>query len=149
VEEDPAIAYGTTLVAVSVSRDRALCFQIGDGDILFVRPDGSVTQPFGNDGCSAANETPSLALPDAQKEALTGYVHMGEHDPALILLATDGYEGPFPGSRDDCLKIGPDYLGMIIDNGIENVAAALESILAETSRLGSGDDITLGILSRT
>lgn len=148
VENDPAIAYGTTLVAVLASGDRAMCFQIGDGDILFVHQDGSVMQPLAYDGCSAANETTSLAMPDAQKEARVKRVQLREHDPALILLSTDGYEGSFPGSRDDFLKIGPDYLDLIRDNGIESVAAALEDILAETSRLGSGDDITLGILSR-
>jgi hypothetical protein len=67
--------------------------------------------------------------------------------PALVLLATDGYPNSFR-SDQDFLKIGSDYLAAIGQQGLSKLAGELPEILRETSRLGSGDDITLAILQR-
>ena len=67
--------------------------------------------------------------------------------PELILLATDGYANSF---REDAgfLKVGSDLLGIIRTDGLDKVNENLETWLTETSKAGSGDDITLGILCR-
>ena len=71
--------------------------------------------------------------------------------PTLILLSTDGYANSF---RDDAgfLKTGSDLFEMLnVGKGSESVAMianSMEDWLAETSKKGSGDDVTMGILCR-
>ena len=68
-----------------------------------------------------------------------------EDEAALLLLATDGYGNSY---EDDAAfeEIGPDYLALLRRVGPERVAAGLPGWLAEITRTGSGDDITLGLL---
>jgi hypothetical protein len=64
---------------------------------------------------------------------------------ALVLLTTDGYGNSY---EDDAAfeEIGPDYLALLNRVGAERVTAGLPGWLAEITRTGSGDDITLGLL---
>jgi hypothetical protein len=63
----------------------------------------------------------------------------------LILLATDGCANSYE-STEAFERIGPDYLAQVRQKGLEGVMAELEAILKETTNLGSGDDITLGMI---
>jgi hypothetical protein len=65
-----------------------------------------------------------------------------------VLLCTDGYSNSF---RTDSgfLKVGTDLLEMMEKDGPESVESNLEEWLEEASRLGSGDDVTLGVLFRS
>ena len=62
-------------------------------------------------------------------------------------VATDGYANSF-GEDRDFLKVGSDLLSMIREDGPDPIEQELEGWLAETSRDGSGDDITLGLVFR-
>jgi hypothetical protein len=66
--------------------------------------------------------------------------------PALVLLSTDGYPNSF---RDESgfLKVGSDILDMVQENGLASVQDHLAGWLSDSTRAGSGDDVTLGILS--
>ena len=65
--------------------------------------------------------------------------------PALILLSTDGYPNSF---RDEAgfLQVGSDILRLIRENGLASVNDQLAGWLRDSTRAGSGDDVTLGIL---
>ncbi|MUG96838.1 protein phosphatase 2C domain-containing protein [Scytonema sp. UIC 10036] len=151
IQKHPEIAYGATLLVVLVTDSFILYLQLGDGDILCVDSKSKVTRPIQRDPRLIANETTSLCMPDAWKEfqiVLQQYPQ-GEADkmPALILVSTDGYANSYS-TEEEFLKIGQDYLRMIRGEGTERVARKLEEFLKETSSGGSGDDITLGIISR-
>ena len=84
----------------------------------------------------------------AWRDFRIGFQTFGRADrPALVLLATDGYANAF---REDAgfLQVGTDLLAMIREEGLQHVAAGLETWLAEASDSGSGDDVTLGLLCR-
>jgi hypothetical protein len=68
--------------------------------------------------------------------------------PALILLATDGYPNSF---RDDpgFQQAGLDILKALRAEGVSRVRNNLEGWLKDTTTVGSGDDVTLGILYPT
>jgi hypothetical protein len=68
-----------------------------------------------------------------------------QEPPALILLATDGYANSFR-TDQDFLKVGSDMLEMIRRDGWQYVKNRLNGWLAEASQLGSGDDITVGLM---
>jgi serine/threonine protein phosphatase PrpC len=176
VESHPFLAYGATLSAVLLAESAILYLQLGDGDILAVSESGQVTRPVPADARLFAGQTTSLCARSAWRDfrfavhPLDGPGPRGEGDPvphdlqprtsdlglrtsapssvpALILLATDGYANSF---RDEVgfFRVGSDLVEMIRAEGLEAVHASLETWLNEASQLGSGDDITLGLVCR-
>ncbi|MCA9482115.1 MAG: protein phosphatase 2C domain-containing protein [Nitrospina sp.] len=144
---NPFLAYGATVLGVLVTRDFHLFLQLGDGDLITVQDDGRVVRPLPHDPRLLGNATTSLCTRSAASDVRIRLVPNGQTTPALILVSTDGYSNSF---KDDTefLQIGPDILGFIRADGLKQVSAQLGEWLEETSRVGSGDDITLGIISR-
>src|SRR5262249_50369285 len=104
-----------------------------------------VTKPLVKDDRLFANETTSLCTPDAWSDFRVNFQPITNEQPALILLATDGYPNSF---RDEAgfLKVGTDILKTIHAEGLGRVKDSLEGWLSDSTRAGSGDDVTLGIL---
>ncbi len=148
VERNPLLAYGSTVLAVAVTKQFILYMQLGDGDIVHVSDEGEPTRPLPKDDRLFANETTSLCAPGAWKDFRVQFQVISERQPALIMLATDGYINSYQ-SEEGFLKVGTDILKMIRDEGPEKVKHELHDWLTETSEKGSGDDITLGLVART
>ena len=148
LNNSPFIAYGSTILAALVTNAFALYLQLGDGDMLLVSPDGEVRRLWPRDQRFLGVETASLCGEEAWREVRLLTEPLQHDSPQLVLLCTDGYANSF---RDDqeFLKAGRDILEIIRQDGIETVESNLESWLLETSEMGSGDDISLGIICRT
>jgi len=146
-DADVLVQYGSTLLAVLASPEFLLFLQLGDGDILVVADDGTVTRPIPKDARLMANETTSLCTPHAWREVRVVFQPIVQSPPALILVSTDGYANSFV-SEQEFLKVGPDYLRFIREEGFDRVASHLDEWLSEASAQGSGDDITLGMICR-
>jgi hypothetical protein len=147
VEGNPALAYGATLLATLIAGNFTLYLQLGDGEILTVAETGEVSKPLPTDERLIANETTSLCGPNAWRDFRFGFQALSASPPALILLSTDGYPNSFQ-NDEGFLKVGSDFLDMIRSEGLQKVDSNLESWLAEASKAGSGDDITVGIIKR-
>jgi serine/threonine protein phosphatase PrpC len=146
--EKNVIAYGATLLVVAVT-DRFISYlQLGDGEILIVSEKGEVTRPLSKDDRLFGNETTSLCAPEAWRDFRVNFQPLTHSHPALILLSTDGYPNSF---RDESgfFKVGTDILKMIRENGIDTVKDNLEEWLSDSTRAGSGDDVTLGVLYKS
>ena len=143
----PFTPYGSTLLAAFASQSQLWLFQIGDGDILMVSSTGRVSRPWPRDSRLLGVETTSLCTDDAAHNIRLRVEPLTPPSPSLILLCTDGYSNSF---RNDAgfLKVGTDLLEMIADEGLDAVERNLEGWLNEASDLGSGDDVTLGVLFR-
>jgi serine/threonine protein phosphatase PrpC len=141
-------AYGTTLLAALAGESQVFLLQIGDGDILMVSPGGRVSRPWPRDTRLLGVETTSLCTDDAASNVRLRVEPLTPDSPQLILLCTDGYSNSFR-ADSGFLKVGTDLLDMIQEDGAESVEHNLESWLEEASSLGSGDDVTLGVLFRT
>jgi serine/threonine protein phosphatase PrpC len=142
------IAYGTTMLAAAVTERFLLLVQLGDGDILIVAENGEVRRPWPRDDRYLGGETPSLCSDDAASHVRLDVQPLRPESHQLILLCTDGYANSFR-QDDGFLSAGRDILEIIQQEGIGRVERELEDWLRETSDLGSGDDITAGILWRT
>ena len=140
---DPLYAYGATLIAVAVDDGKLLGVQIGDGDLLV--HDHATQRLFERDPRFVMNGTTSLCQPDAREELRA--TRRDAPPGTLVIAATDGYANSFVSDRD-FVQIGDDYAAMIRQDGFAGVLGRLPEILAETTRDGSGDDITVGILYR-
>lgn len=139
--------YGTTLLGVVVTDDFFLYLQLGDGDIVCVDVSGDVYRPLEKDQRLIANETTSLCIPEAWSELRIMMQPTSARSPAMIMVSTDGYSNSFA-TEDDFFQAAIDFHSWIQKEGITSVESELEEILTETTQKGSGDDITLGILSR-
>lgn len=146
-EKELLVRYGSTLLAALLAEEFLLFLQVGDGDILVVADDGHVMRPIPKDERLVANETTSLATPDAWREVRVHLAPILDQPLALVLLATDGYANSFV-TEPDFLQVGVDYLELIREQGLERVASHLEEWLNGASVQGSGDDITVGLAFR-
>jgi hypothetical protein len=151
-DRHPLLPYGATLCAAAVTPSSLVYLQLGDGDIVTVSERDGVRRPLPADARLYANQTTSLCSPHAACEFRVAFqaldpAERGGDAPALIMVATDGYANSF---RDDrgFLSAGPDLLQMIRSEGLEPVRECLPVWLDEASRLGSGDDVTVGLLIR-
>jgi hypothetical protein len=143
---DPAIAYGTTMLAAAATPGWVLLLQLGDGDILTVSEQGDTRRPLPDDPRLVGGQTLSLCQPAAWREARTIALEDDEM-PVLVLLSSDGYANSFQ-TDADFLAIGADYLSLL-RTGVSNLRDRLPRILGDASADGSGDDITLGLLHRS
>lgn len=149
IDDNLAIPYGTTLIAVLVTRRFILYCQVGDGNVLTVANDGTCVEPVPHDERNFANEAVSLC--NARPNDFQLHIEqLGTKPPALILLATDGYVNSF---RDihGFYKVATDMWNIIATNGedgLRMVANSLEGWLERSTQLGSGDDISVGLLWR-
>lgn len=141
-------AYGATLISVYVSPSFILYLQLGDGDILTVSYKGEVERPLPVDDRLFANETTSLCLPYAWADFRYCLQTDINNFPDMILLSTDGYPNSF---KDDTgfMKAARDIWETLRSEGSDYIQKHLKEWLNETSKGGSGDDITVGIIFRS
>ena len=147
VEANPLLAYGATSLTVAVQESFILYLQLGDGEILTVSESGEVKRPLPEDERLFANETTSLCSKGAERDFRFCLQKLEDEHPALILLSTDGYVNSFS-NREGFLKVGSDLLAMLRSDGFDYVNENLKGWLEEATRVGSGDDTTLGIICR-
>ena len=147
VEEHPPLAYGATSLTVAVEESYVLYLQLGDGEILNVNEAGEVARALPEDERLFANETTSLCTVDAEKNFRVRVQKLEGRPPALILLSTDGYVNSFSDSAG-FFKVGSDLLEMLREDGFDPISASLKGWLEEATRVGSGDDCTLGLICR-
>jgi hypothetical protein len=143
--EQNVVAYGATLLVTAVTEQFALYLQLGDGEILTVSESGEVARPLSKDDRLFGNETTSLCAPEAWRDFRVSFQPFIQSPPALILLSTDGYPNSFL-HESGFFKVGSDILDMIRENGVSFIKENLGGWLSDSTRAGSGDDVTLGIL---
>ena len=134
--------YGTTLLAALVVYDTILVGQVGDGDLILLRPDGTISFPLPRDPVLAGNETHSLSAPDAHLLWRTATIDRGEG--GVLLVATDGISDSFAGSESEEFSL---FVHSLVDRirtyGTDTVASAMSGWLDRYSAIASGDDMTL------
>ena len=145
-DDTPLIPYGSTLLVVVITGRWLVCAQIGDGDMLAVRPDGSSFSPVAGDDRLDGRRTTSLCQPDALASFRTGAHDLREAPLAALLLATDGY-GNAQADEPWQPSVGRDlaefaachdhhWFGQEVPSWAERCASAE----------GSGDDTTIALL---
>ncbi len=149
---DPVLAYGSTLLAALASETLMVLVQIGDGDIIAVDPSGAQLRPFPRDARHVANLTTSLCLATAVDDMRVVSLPLGNVSedlsaPVLVLLSTDGYVNSFVSAEAFERVVGPQILAQVRERGLAWVGQVLPRSLRAAAARGSGDDVTLGILT--
>jgi hypothetical protein len=147
VKTHPSLPYGATTLTVALTTSFVVYLQLGDGEILTFSEEGEVSRPLPDDERLIANETTSLCSEAAARDFRLALLPLGEPPPALILISTDGYANSFA-SDDGFIKVGQDILEMLRTEGFDAVNRGVKGWLEEATRMGSGDDCTIGIICR-
>ena len=144
--DTPVVPYGSTLLVAVIAAGWLVCAQIGDGDMLAVRPDGSSFSPVAGDDRLDGHRTTSLCQPDALALFRTGAHDLRQVPLAALLLATDGYgnaqaDEPWqPGVGRDLAEFAAcrdrHWFGREVPGWAQRCASAD----------GSGDDATIALL---
>ena len=144
--DDVLIAYGTTLLLAITWRNWLVLTQIGDGDIVCIRPDGRALLPVPGDPSLDGRQTTSLCGPRAEQEFRAAVVNTAITPLLGVLLATDGYGNaqvaePWPDA------VSSDLAELIGDSQPEWLAEQLPLWASQcASTDGSGDDTTIALL---
>lgn len=147
IKKNKYISYGSTLIMILLIHDYIVCYQLGDGDILFVSKAQRVSKPIQRDTRHIANDTSSLCLNKPEKEFKIKVFRDLNKILQMIILSTDGYSNSFS-SEQGFLKVGTDLIQMITEDGFEAIDENLKEWIEETSNHGSGDDTSVSILTR-
>jgi serine/threonine protein phosphatase PrpC len=136
------VRYGSTLIAALILEESILIGQIGDGDIVLVRPDGTIECPIPQDPSVMGKETRSLASRDAHLLWRTATLDRGVG--GVLIASTDGVSDSFDTTHgDEFLKFTQSLVARIREFGIESVAGSMSGWLDRYSEMASGDDMTL------
>jgi len=132
-------AYGTTLIAIVLTKDYWFGIQIGDGKCVAVGVDSKIYQAIELDKKCFLNATTSLCDSDA-----IAHFHscFSECLPAAIFIGSDGIDDCF---RDDS-QLFNFYRAMCFSYGTGDFNYAndeLKDFLPRLSQKGSGDDVTV------
>ncbi|MCL1988204.1 MAG: protein phosphatase 2C domain-containing protein [Firmicutes bacterium] len=154
VMEEPLLAYGCTLLAVIAYSELVLILQLGDGDILGLNEDGSVTDLTIADERNFGGGTMSLCTLKNAAE-IQHKILIGNDIPALIAVSTDGIVNSFddrlPQNENGFYQIPTEIKTHLKNNDFDTkkVGAILQESLKNITTNGSADDVTLGILFDT
>lgn len=144
--DDPTIAYGSTLLLCVALREWLILAQIGDGDVVGVRADGTATLPVPADPQLDGLVTTSLCGPDAAADFRIGVVNITQTPLLATLLATDGYGNAQVAERwpDSFSK---DMAWLLRERDTRWLASQLPGWAARcASAEGSADDTTVALL---
>jgi Protein phosphatase 2C len=89
--DDPTVAYGSTLLLAITLGTWLILAQIGDGDVVGVRPDGSACLPVPTDPLLDGMVTTSLCGRDPSADFRVAVTDTSADPLLALLLATDGY----------------------------------------------------------
>lgn len=140
--------FGSTLLVTLILPRCIVYWQLGDGDIVTVGDDNSVTRPIPADSRLLGNETTSLCGKKPWLDFRTFFQPITDKQPPrFILLASDGYSNAYS-SNTDFEQTVLDIAEFMKTEGQTWVRQQLPDWLEEASKKGSGDDISVGIMYR-
>ncbi|MGW6460000.1 PP2C family serine/threonine-protein phosphatase [Streptomyces sp. NPDC055078] len=135
-------SYGTTLIGAVLTEGLVVAWQLGDGDLMVVNADGSVSQPLTPAQPELGDETESMCSRQAWDLVRVHWAPVSApgRAPRLIALSTDGLSNSFA-ARDGFVRFVRDVDQRIGAEGPGPIGQALPEWLARAGSY-SGDDTT-------
>jgi hypothetical protein len=146
VGDEPVIAYGSTLLLAVAWRHWLVLAQIGDGDIVGVRPGGSALLPVPGDPALDGRQTTSLCEPRAENAFRIAVVDLSRTALLAVMLATDGY-GNAQLADPWAERFSKDLAELLPEHDLAWLADQLPLWAGRcASSEGSADDTTIALL---
>jgi hypothetical protein len=144
--DDETIPYGTTLLMAVGMGEGLLLAQIGDGEIVCIRPDGTALLPVPPDPLLDGRHTTSLCSYGAGAFFRVAAVDLAATPVLGALLATDGY-GNAQAAQVWQSVASAELAGLITSRPASWLAGHLPEWAARSASVdGSADDTTLALL---
>src|SRR5690349_6054740 len=144
--DDATIPYGTTLLVAIGMGERLLLAQIGDGDIVCIRPDGTALLPVPGDPLLDGRHTTSLCSVGASDSFRVAAVELAGTAVLGALLATDGYGNAQVAQVWESV-VSAELAGLITTRPVSWLASQLQAQAGQCASVdGSADDTTLALL---
>ncbi len=135
-------AYGTTLVAVAMTREYWFGLHIGDGKCVAVNLEGKFVQPIPWDKKCFLNATTSIC----DSDALTSFRHFySERLPVAVFVGSDGIDDCFSNNE----QLHNLYKTILYSFGTSEFDEAIDDLkdyLPRLSAKGSGDDVSIAAM---
>ena len=144
--DDALVAYGSTLLLAIAGQRWLVLVQIGDGDIMGIRPDGRPLLPVPDDPSLDGQQTTSLCGRRAEDDFRAAVVDTSTIALLGVMLATDGYGNaqvadPWPDA------VSADLAELINDRPPEWLVGQVPLWASRcASADGSADDTTIALL---
>jgi hypothetical protein len=144
--DDALVAYGSTLLLAIAGQRWLVLVQIGDGDIMGIRPDGRPLLPVPDDPSLDGQQTTSLCGRRAEDDFRAAVVDTSTTALLGVMLATDGYGNaqvadPWPDA------VSADLAELINDRPPEWLVGQVPLWASRcASADGSADDTTIALL---
>ena len=135
-------AYGTTMIAVAMSKDYWFGIHIGDGKCVAINPEGEFKQPIPWDQKCFLNVTTSICDSDAIERFRHFY---SEKLPAAVFVGSDGIDDCFK-NNEQLHNLYKTVLYSFATMEFEDACVGLEDYLPRLSAKGSGDDVSIAAL---
>ena len=141
LKKTPVKAYGTTLNAAMIMGSKIITVSLGDGGCFLVKG-GQCISPFPEDEDEpVANITYSLCQDDAFSHLQVSVHELSAYDGAVV--CTDGMINPYQNlSNFSTGLIAPAIMNLYLGK-FEQLSAFVSQV---GTKLGTGDDVSLGIL---
>ena len=144
--DDPTIAYGSTLLLCAALDQWLVLAQIGDGDVVGVRGDGTALLPVPADPQLDGLVTTSLCGPEALDDFRVAVVDTTRTPLLAAMLATDGY-GNAQVVEEWPSSFSKDLAVLLRERDMRWLAGQLPGWAARcASADGSADDTTVALL---
>ena len=144
--DDATIPYGTTLLVAIGMGERLLLAQIGDGDIVCIRPDGTALLAVPGDPLLDGRHTTSLCSHGAGDSFRVAAVDLTDTAVLAALLATDGYGNAQVAQVWESV-VSAELAGPIATRPLSWMASQLQAQAGQCASVdGSADDTTLALL---
>ena len=144
--DDATIPYGTTLLVAIGVGERLLLAQIGDGDIVCIRPDGTALLAVPGDPLLDGRHTTSLCSHGASDSFRVAAVDLAGTAVLAALLATDGYGNAQVAQAWESV-VSAELAGTIATRPLSWMASQLHAQAGQCASVdGSADDTTLALL---
>jgi len=144
--DDATIPYGSTLLVAIGTGERLLLAQIGDGDIVCIRPDGTALLAVPGDPLLDGRHTTSLCSHGAGDSFRVAAVDLAGTAVLGALLATDGYGNAQVAQVWESV-VSAELAGPIATRPLSWMASQLQAQAGQCASVdGSADDTTLALL---
>ena len=139
----PYTRYGTTLIAAIVTETNVIYAQIGDGDSVLLREDGTYEMLSPVDENLVGGTTFSLSGSDAERRFSCGNFSVA--GMRGLFLSTDGLRNCY---KEDSafIRLLSAIASMVDKEGVELSTNIIREQFVQFSKNGSGDDITLAAI---
>ena len=135
-------AYGTTMIAVAMTKEFWFGIHIGDGKCVAVNPEGKFVQPIPWDPKCFLNATTSICDSDALERFRHFY---SEKLPAAVFVGSDGIDDCFS-NNEQLHNLYKTILYSFGTSEFENAKNDLRDYLPRLSAKGSGDDVSIAAM---